>query len=184
MTAEAIPATTQLLFYLVLALCMAGIKGQHLRRAQKITIASGVNLTSESGSPGFSFGDLQDPVLSAPVFAGNNSILGGFNTRAVPWFGVFDDSSDGFSCGLSLVHGDIAVTAAHCVEEDGRTDFPSHVRIGGGTRSSGTRVRVTQGVIHPEWQGSLVKNPDVAIMKLESFLSNEAVTINSDSNFP
>lgn len=120
-----------------------------------------------------------------PIFNGNNSIRGGFDIDAVPWFGILEaDNSLGFSCGCSLIHGDIVLTAAHCVSDGRSSTYPTYVRIGGTTVTSGTRVRVTQGITHPSWQGSFTQEADVVILKIGSFLSNQVVTVNDDANVP
>jgi hypothetical protein len=131
-----------------------------------------------------SMGNYTDQDLYAPVFNGSSWIRGGSDIDAVPWFGILDDSSHGFSCGMSLVHGDIALTAAHCLQDEGGIDLPSHVRVGGSSINSGTRVRVSTGRAHPTWDGNLIRHADVAVLKLSTFLSNQVVTINSNSNVP
>jgi hypothetical protein len=118
---------------------------------------------------------------SAP-YSKNHSIRGGFDVEAVPWFVLLEGA---IFCGASLIHGDIALTAAHCcVDSNGQVKFPNFVRVGGEGRLDGTLVSVIGGTIHPTWSGNLLSDVDVAVMKLGTFLPNSVLAINENENTP
>lgn len=52
---------------------------------------------------------------SSSLMEGDQGIRGGTSQYALPWYGVFQDST---LCGGSLIWGDIFLTASHCVDDN------------------------------------------------------------------
>jgi hypothetical protein len=96
-------------------------------------------------------------------------IRGGSFIDALPWFFVFQSRT---LCGGSLIWGDIALTAAHCVDDNG---WPKAIRIGSSDYyNGGIVVNVDGGAIHEEWGwGRRPSDPDLAILKLRDYLPNQ-----------
>lgn len=122
-----------------------------------------------------------DPGEVAPAVPSDISrIRGGFDVaNPLPWLGVFDDT---ILCGCVLVHSDIVVTTANCLNDNG---FPSAVRIGSLQRDSGgTVVNIIGGLIHPDWTGDPAQGNDVAVLRLETALTNTVALLNEDPHVP
>ncbi|CAB9528521.1 Tryp_SPc [Seminavis robusta] len=103
----------------------------------------------------------------------------------IPYLGLDDDF---FLCQVILVHADIVITTAACITDPflfgGR--FPSAVRIGSlEPAGGGTVVPVGGGQIHPDfdqerpWLGH-----DIAVLKLNSSLTNTVALMNEDPMKP
>ena len=94
---------------------------------------------------------------------GDQGIIGGDNVvpGSLPFYGHFQGVT---MCGGALIHEDIFVTAAHCLENG----FPSLITIGATTTSGtteGQQVAVCAGLIHPNNNMKAMEN-DIAILKL------------------
>ena len=88
------------------------------------------------------------------------------------------------------------MTAGHCISNNDFPDptFPDSVRLGPRTRSDGTRIFVdaAASVIHPDWNcdasgcfgGFVGEDVDLALLKLNTFSTNEVVCLNTDSSRP
>lgn len=130
--------------------------------------------------PGFGFDDESDnqgPPSYDPE--GDQGIRNGYTIAPLPWYAVFQSKT---LCGASLIHGDILLTAAHCVDDNG---FPAKVRVGSTDYYSGGKVtKVVDGVLYPGWTWKKASDPDLAILVLEDFLSNDVAILNSDSTIP
>ncbi|MGW8885657.1 S1 family peptidase [Streptomyces sp. NPDC055749] len=75
-------------------------------------------------------------------------------------------ANDGFQCGASLVAPQLAVTAAHCVEDDAEYT----VRAGSADRSSGGETSaVEEVVVHPEY--------DFAVLRLTEPVEAQPIAI-------
>lgn len=95
------------------------------------------------------------------------------------WLGVFNDT---ILCGCVLVHNDIVLTTANCVDEEG---FPEAVRIGSTQRDTGgTVARIKGGMMHPDWTGDPTMGADLALLHLDTFLTNTVAIVNSDPMVP
>lgn len=107
-------------------------------------------------------------------------IRGGFDMDApFSWLGVFNDTR---VCGVVLVHADIVLTSATCVEDTG---FPGYVRLGSLDRDTGgTVARIVQGKINPDYNGNPADGADIAVMKLENTLTNTVALMNEDPRVP
>jgi trypsin len=108
-----------------------------------------------------------------------NTIVGGEVAQAgeYPWFGVF--SGGGPLCGGALVHEDIVMTAAHCLENGN----PASIRVGATTTSNGNLATVESSVIHPNYRSKDLEN-DIAIIKLASPVNNKVAVYNKDDSVP
>lgn len=119
--------------------------------------------------------------LEAPLQEnGVARIRGGFDVETpFSWLGVFNDT---VLCGCVLVHNDIVLTTANCVDDVG---FPNAVRVGSVQQhTGGTIARIKGGMIHPDWTGDPTLGADLAIMHLDTFLTNTVAIINSDPTVP
>ena len=103
--------------------------------------------------------DQQDTLNQVPEEDSIQGIQGGsILQEAVPWYAVYTEP---ILCGGVVVHSDIVLTSANCVNG---AKYPTQVRIGSLRRGQGGTVkRVTGGRIHPNWngiidQGTSVKN--------------------------
>jgi hypothetical protein len=85
---------------------------------------------------------------SAPLNSTDDGeIRGGTAISPLSWYGVFTQSS--VVCGAALIHGDIALTAAHCLDS-----IPGALRFNSDRRTSGgTEVSVVDARKHPFWNG-------------------------------
>lgn len=115
----------------------------------------------------------------APAKNDIGRIRGGFTlVDSFSWLGVFDDT---IVCGAVLVHGDIALTTANCVDEA----LPQALRFGSVNRTSGgTVAKVLRGVIHPDYNGDPTGGADIAVLQLDNVLTNTVAIINEDPSVP
>jgi len=124
-----------------------------------------------------------DDVATVPDF--QSDIRGGTEVEtAIPWYVVFDDP---FICGGVLIHEDIVLTTASCVESQSSREktTPSQVRIGSLNRyDGGTVVGVSRVRIHPDWTGDVVQGNDIAVLKLTNTVDNQVAVLNSVKTLP
>ncbi|CAB9528520.1 Vitamin K-dependent protein C (Fragment) [Seminavis robusta] len=124
------------------------------------------------------FDNVEDQGPVAP----EQGIRGGFPVqRPIPWFVSFVGD---VVCGGVLIHEDMVLTTAHCV--DG-FQYPERVRIGSLFRNRGGEVRrVRQGRTHPRWNGIIEEGYDIALLKLNSPVNSSytPATVNSFGNVP
>lgn len=101
---------------------------------------------------------------AAPAAASNNStgrIVGGSPTTDFSWFATDPRRS----CGASLIHPSIVVTAAHCVEHFYKT---GRIVLGASSRSEVERQAghlIDREIIHPGYNPKTLEN-DIALLKL------------------
>ncbi|CAB9512913.1 Chymotrypsin-like elastase family member 1 [Seminavis robusta] len=107
-----------------------------------------------------------------------NTIVNGDNANVgeFPWYCVF---AGGVLCGATLVHEDIVVTAAHCIDGS----VPPRLRCGATTTSNGVLVDVEASVTHPQYKDRELAN-DIAILKLANPLSIQVADFNTDEAVP
>jgi trypsin len=105
------------------------------------------------------------------IVNGNNANPGEF-----PWHVLY---LGGVLCGGVMIHEDIALTAAHCLN----SQFPPRVRIGSTTQSDGTVVEVCGGTVHPDFDFEEMEN-DIAILKLCTPVNTQLAQINTNDGFP
>lgn len=122
--------------------------------------------------------ELRTARVGAPEFNERSLIRGGEDVpNRVPWFVHFEDNN---LCGGVLVHEDIVVTTASCVD---RERAPTKVRVGSKDRYDGGRVMIVSSVrIHPDWNGDAVAGNDIAVLKLRDSLGNTVAVMNTDGN--
>ncbi|CAB9526527.1 Mite allergen Der [Seminavis robusta] len=109
----------------------------------------------------------------------DTDIRGGGESGPIEYVGIFQDVSEVCSC--TLIHSDIALTAAHCVDGD----FPPMVRFNSSQRfEGGTLVNITGGELHPLWDGSFSSGFDIAIMKLSAPTSLAVCWLNDNVKVP
>lgn len=109
----------------------------------------------------------------------DEAIRNGYVIAPLPWYAVFQSRT---LCGASLIHGDILITAAHCVDDNG---LPGKVRVGSTDYFTGGRVtNVIGGILHPAWSWEKPSDPDLAILVLQDFLPNQVAELNSDPETP
>jgi V8-like Glu-specific endopeptidase len=131
--------------------------------------------------PGFGFDDNsdQDDDPSSNADDEDQGIRNGNEIAPLHWYAVFQA---GTLCGASLIHGDILLTAAHCVDDNG---LPEQVRVGSNDYYSGGKVvNVIDGVLYPGWTWKKSSDPDLAILVLAEYLPNQVAQINSDPSIP
>lgn len=110
---------------------------------------------------------------------GDQGIRGGYGIAPLSYYAVFISNT---LCGASLIHGDILLTAAHCVDDNG---FPDQVRVGSNDYfAGGVESKVKAGVLYPEWTWQKASDPDLAVLLLEDFLPNQVAELNTDPNVP
>ncbi|CAB9504569.1 Transmembrane protease serine [Seminavis robusta] len=135
---------------------------------------------------------LQKSYASEPTFPGmgiDDRVVGGSPVTSqseYPFFVEWESAA----CGASLIHDDIALSAAHC--ESRTNPFSTRVFINGLTSAGGVFRNVAQQLSHPLYNGD-DKDYDFMILKLDSSgLVNpdgsstgaSLVTINEDSDNP
>ena len=109
-------------------------------------------------------------------------VVGGVKASAddYPWFAA----SIGSTCGASLVHEDVLLTAAHC---DSAFQKGKRVYVGASVRdsSSGGAIRRTIEKVMPH--GSFNSNKltyDYMLLKLDQPVSITPIKLNSQASFP
>lgn len=111
-------------------------------------------------------------------------VIGGTDiTEVVPWFVFFGN------CGGVLIHTDIVLTNAQCVDGVPSAGFPENVRIGILDRDEnganpGDTMKVLGGVIHPGWDTTTETGVDFAVIKLDQKSSREVAPLNSVAAVP
>ena len=84
-------------------------------------------------------------------------------------------------CGGSLIHGDIVMTAAHCVKS-----FDTQVIVGGtnvfGTNDGSEKIDIDQVLVHPDYDGNVIN--DIMLVSLKSSSSFKPLLWNKNQNLP
>ncbi|MEV0646665.1 serine protease [Phytomonospora sp. NPDC050363] len=73
-------------------------------------------------------------------------------------------------CGTTLIDKTWVVTAAHCVTNADGTPMPAetfHIAIGNIDHRLGEHIKVTQVVVHPDYETPAENNADIALLELE-----------------
>lgn len=100
------------------------------------------------------------------------------DVKSWPWLGViYDSQSDQYLCGASLVGSNIAITAAHCIQEKGNSfqRQPNEIIVKLGKRDLSKRYErgtvvafPSEIIIHPSWKYfTEIYDSDIAIIIFE-----------------
>jgi Trypsin len=98
---------------------------------------------------------------------------------AFVWSGI---AADGWGCGASLVHSDIAISAAHCAIsfENNRKNYVGSTWI---TGENATYYPTQSILIHPDYDWESRSN-DIVVIKLKGHSTARPFEYNTDSSFP
>ena len=155
-----------------------------LERAQ--AIKDHAKSTREHKMQGFTQGSA---IIDHPLVVEHNGgeearIVGGTNAGETefPWFAGWDYGG----CGISLIHGDILLTAAHCDEpnDSNQITVGAHYEDNNWlhTGPKAVTANVIKRIPHPNYNGGTY---DFMIMVLDTFIDTiEPVAINRDSGNP
>lgn len=130
-----------------------------------------------------------------PHQAQTNRIYGGSDAGPSEFPSFVFPQGQTFTCGATLIHEDIAITVAHCL--DGLTSFVNQrllsfgsssntVSIGGNQKDGSNAVDFRKVVIerqHPDYNSDSVV-ADVAVLKLDSPSSAPPVQFNEEPSDP
>lgn len=84
-------------------------------------------------------------------------------------------------CGGTLIHGDIVLTAAHCVRPLGMTAQVG-ARVKGSTEDGSVYATIDEQIFHPDFSDGN-NGYDFMLIKLGAWVPKQTVTLNSELNF-
>ncbi|WP_417496426.1 trypsin-like serine peptidase [Maricaulis sp.] len=83
------------------------------------------------------------------------------DTAAAPWNAVGQiDMEAGGACTATLIADDVLITAAHCIDDDGRIDARAVFTTGYDRRGGPLEARVTDYMIDPNWDDQRFSSTD------------------------